>query len=77
MATNIVILMNLGILVTNSMGIWVISDSNNYALVFDTFDAAIEANLGAHPMFHSGRGFRYTNRAFHAKLEAVGMTQSI
>lgn len=29
------------------------------------------------PLCHSDRGFQYTNRAFHAKLEAVGMTQSM
>jgi transposase InsO family protein len=56
---------------------YIIRDSNNNALVFDTFDAAIEANPDAHPIFHSDRGFQYTNRAFHAKLEAVGMTQSM
>ena len=47
---------------------FVIRDSNNNALVFDTFDAAIAANPGATPLFHSDRGFQYTNRAFHAKL---------
>lgn len=43
-----------------------------------------EYNLGtgsfgtdAHPIFHSDRGFQYTNRVFHAKLEAAGMTQSM
>ena len=56
---------------------FVIGDSNNNALVFDTFDAAIAANPGATPLCHSDRGFQYTNRAFHAKLEAAGMTQSM
>ncbi|WP_330365184.1 IS3 family transposase [Butyrivibrio fibrisolvens] len=56
---------------------FVIRDSNNNALVFDTFDAAIAANPGATPLCHSDRGFQYTNRAFHAKLEAAGMTQSM
>jgi transposase InsO family protein len=56
---------------------YIIRDSNNNALVFDTFDAAIDANPGVHPIFHSDRGFQYTNRTFHAKLEAVGMTQSM
>lgn len=55
----------------------IIRDSNNNALVFDTLDAAIEANPQAHPLFHSDRGFQYTNRAFHAKIEAAGMTQSM
>lgn len=56
---------------------YVISNSNNNALVFDTLDAAIEANPDAHPLFHSDRGFQYTNRVFHAKLEVAGMTQSM
>ena len=56
---------------------YVIRDSNDNPLVYDTFDAAIKANPDAHPIFHSDRGFQYTNRAFHAKLEAAGMTQSM
>ena len=56
---------------------FVIRDSNNNALVFDTFDAAIAENPGATPLCHSDRGFQYTNRHFHAKLEAAGMTQSM
>lgn len=46
-------------------------------MVFDTFDDAVKTNLDAHPLFHSDRGFQYTNRVFHAKLEAAGMTQSM
>lgn len=56
---------------------YIISDSNNNALVFDTFDAAVEANPEAHPLFHSDRGFQYTSRTFHARIEAAGMTQSM
>ena len=55
----------------------VIRDSNDNPLVYDTFDAAVAANPDAHPLFHSDRGFQYTNRTFHAKLEAAGMTQSM
>ena len=54
-----------------------ISDSNNNALVFDTFDVAIKANPNAHPIFHSDRGFQYTCRTFHSKLITAGMTQSM
>ena len=54
-----------------------ISESNNNHLVFDTFDDAVKENPDAHPLFHSDRGFQYTNRTFHAKLEAAGMTQSM
>ncbi len=56
---------------------FVIGDSNNNALVFDTFDAAIMDNPGATPLCHSDRGFQYTHREFHAKLKAAGMTQSM
>ena len=56
---------------------FVIRDSNNNPLVFDTFDKAIAENPGATPLCHSDRGFQYTNRVFHSKLEAAGMTQSM
>ena len=56
---------------------YVIRDNNNNPLVFDTFDQAIADNPGAHPLCHSDRGFQYTNRVFHNKLEAAGMTQSM
>ena len=56
---------------------YVISDHNNNKLVFDTLDAALVANPGAHPLFHSDRGFQYTSREFHHKLEQAGITQSM
>ena len=56
---------------------YVIRDNNNNALVFDTFDNAIASNPDARPLCHSDRGFQYTNRSFHNKLEAAGMTQSM
>lgn len=56
---------------------YVIGDSNNNPLVLSTFDAAITANPGATPLCHSDRGFQYTNRLFHAKLEEAGMRQSM
>lgn len=52
-------------------------DSNNNQLVFRNFDEAVAKNPNAHPLFHSDRGFQYTNRAFHAKLESQGMVQSM
>ncbi len=54
-----------------------IRDRNDNLLVFDTLDKAIAANPGATPLFHSDRGFQYTNRAFHRKLEDAGMQQSM
>lgn len=56
---------------------YVISDHNNNALVFDTIDEAIRINPNAHPLFHSDRGFQYTNRTFHSKLIKARMTQSM
>ena len=54
-----------------------IGDSNNNHLVFSTFDEAIEHNPDAHPIFHSDRGFQYTNKTFHKKLVDAGMIQSM
>lgn len=56
---------------------YVIGDSNNNALVFDTFDKAIAENPNAGLLLHSDRGFQYTNRTFHARLEAAGIKQSM
>ena len=56
---------------------YVISDRNDNPLVFKTLDQAVKANPDAHPLFHSDRGFQYTNRTFHHKLEQAGMTQSM
>ena len=56
---------------------FVLGERNDNSLVFKTFDKAVVANPGAHPLFHSDRGFQYTNRAFHHKLEKAGMTQSM
>ena len=54
-----------------------IGDSNNNHLVFSTFDEAVEHNPNAHPIFHSDRGFQYTNKVFHQKLVDAGMIQSM
>ncbi len=54
-----------------------IRDTNDNPLVFETFDEAVKANPDAHPIFHSDRGFQYTNRAFYTKLVKAGMTQSM
>lgn len=56
---------------------YVIGDRNDNPLVFKTFDKAVKANPDAHPLFHSDRGFQYTNRTFHTRLERAGMTQSM
>ena len=56
---------------------YVVSEHNDNPLVFKTFDKAVTANPEAHPLFHSDRGYQYTNRSFHQKLENAGMTQSM
>lgn len=56
---------------------YVLSEHNDNPLVYKTFEKAVKANPNAHPLFHSDRGFQYTNRVFHAKLEKAGMTQSM
>ncbi len=56
---------------------YVVGDYNDNPLVFKTFDRAVKANPNTHPLFHSDRGFQYTNRTFHHKLEKAGMTQSM
>ena len=54
-----------------------IGTHNNNPLVFKTLDEAAKNNPNAHPLFHSERGFQYTNRVFHHKLEKHGMIQSM
>jgi transposase InsO family protein len=51
--------------------------SNNNQLVFDTFNDAVAACPDAHPLFHSDRGFQYTSKTFHAKLQEANMRQSM
>ena len=54
-----------------------IGDSNNNELVFTTFDEATSLYPDAKPIFHSDRGFQYTNKVFHQKLVDAGMIQSM
>lgn len=54
-----------------------IGDSNNNELVFTTFDEAVTLYPDAKPIFHSDRGFQYTNKQFHKKLVDAGMIQSM
>lgn len=54
-----------------------IGDSNNNSLVYNNFNKALIAYPDAHPIFHSDRGFQYTNRIFSKMLSAAGMTQSM
>lgn len=54
-----------------------VSVRNDNKLVFDTFEHAVKANPEAKPLFHSDRGYQYTNNIFHGKLAKAGMTQSM
>lgn len=56
---------------------YVMREHNDNRLVFDTLDAAVTANPDARPLFHSDRGFQYTSCAFHLKLRAAKMKQSM
>lgn len=59
-------------IVSNVMG-----HSNNNQLVFETFDLAVVDNPNATPIFHSDRGYQYTNKVFKTKLDEVKMIQSM
>lgn len=54
-----------------------ISDRNDNPLVMDTFDEAVRQEPGAHPLFHSDRGFQYTSAQFHTRLKKYHMKQSM
>jgi transposase InsO family protein len=56
---------------------YMISCRNDNKLVFKTFDKAIMSNPDAKPIFHSDRGFQYTNKAFQNKLKAQEIQQSM
>lgn len=61
----------------NSIVSYVLGHSNNNQLVFETFDLAIKNNPTAKPLFHSDRGFQYTNKVFKSKLDSISATQSM
>lgn len=54
-----------------------ISDHNDNPLVLSTFDEAVQMEPGAHPLFHSDRGFQYTSAQFHTRLKDHHMKQSM
>lgn len=61
----------------NCITAWVLGHSNNNELVFKTFNAAVEDNPDAHPLFHSDRGFQYTSPTFVNMLKEANMTRSM
>ncbi|MFR4505051.1 MAG: DDE-type integrase/transposase/recombinase [Catenibacterium sp.] len=56
---------------------YAISDHNDNRLVFNTFRSAVDANPGAHPLFHSDGGYQYTSPVFVRMLKDNGMEQSM
>ena len=54
-----------------------IGDHNDNPLVMNTFDAAVELEPDAHPLFHSDRGFQYTSIQFCSRLKKHHMKQSM
>lgn len=56
---------------------YAIRDQNDNTLVIDTLNAAVASNPDVHPLFHSDRGFQYTSRSFHQKLQTVRIKQSM
>jgi len=56
---------------------YVLGHRNDNTLVFKTFDLAVKSNPEASPLFHSDRGFQYTNNVFRAKLDRAGCKQSM
>lgn len=54
-----------------------ISLRNDNQLVFNTFNKAKNKNKTEGIIFHSDRGYQYTNRNFNQKLKQAKMTQSM
>ena len=56
---------------------YVVSNRNNNAITLSTFEKAIKSNPTAKPIFHSDRGFNYTNQSFQFRVITQGMTPSL
>lgn len=56
---------------------YILSNRNDIKLVFDTYDLALKLNPDATPLFHSDRGFQYTNKTFRKKLLLQGIVPSM
>ena len=62
----------------NSIVAYRMGTSNNNNLVFNTFDDAIKSHPKCEKiLFHSDRGFQYTNRVFKRKLDDKKFIQSM
>lgn len=56
---------------------YVLGNSNNNPLVFQTLKLALQAAPGGTPMLHSDRGFQYTSLGFKSLLDDNNLTQSM
>ncbi|MCY9373843.1 IS3 family transposase [Bacillus sp. T17B1] len=56
---------------------YVLGESNNNALVFETFKKVVEAAPNTQPLLHSDRGFQYTSYQFRRMVDKANMTQSM
>jgi putative transposase len=56
---------------------YVLGQSNNNQLVFNTLDQALAVTPGVHPLIHSDRGFQYTSNGFKRMTNQAGMTRSM
>jgi transposase InsO family protein len=56
---------------------YVLGDSNNNPLVFETLKLALQVAQGSKPMLHSDRGFQYTSLKFKEMLDEAEMKQSM
>jgi len=54
-----------------------LTDVTEFKLTNGNFDLAVASNPDAKPLFHSDRGFQYTNRQFKNKLESISAIQSM
>lgn len=58
-----------------SMISYVLGNSNDNKLVFDTFDITVKNNSNAMPIFHSDRSFQYNTKIFNKKLNSISTTK--
>ena len=61
----------------NSIVEYELSFRNTNDLVFKMFDKAVAKTPDAKPIFHSDRGFQYTNNFFKNRIKKSNMTQSM
>ncbi len=56
---------------------YVLGNSNNNKLVFETLDKALIQLDDEYPLIHSDRGFQYTSHGFKRRIDKAGLTHSM